>query len=57
MVNDLGLSDYRGASTPIADNGLVNRDAEKLVNNETATKFRSIVGSLLYIAIMTRPDI
>jgi len=57
VVNDLGLTDYRGASTLIADDGLVNRDEEKLVNNETATKFRSIVGSFLHVAIMTRPDI
>ena len=56
VCHDLGLSDYRGASAPITDDGLIDRPAG-LLSDADATRFRSAVGSLLHIAIMTRPDI
>ena len=56
VYDNLGLSDYRGASTPIADDGLVNRPVKSLTDAD-ATRYRSAVSSLLHIAIMTRPDI
>jgi hypothetical protein len=57
ICEDLGLQDCRGAAAPIADDGLVDRDNTKTLDAEEATRYRSAVGSILHVAIMTRPDI
>jgi len=57
IYKDLGLRICQGAKSPIANNGLIDRDPENLCNKEAATKHRSAIRSLLHIAIMTRPDI
>ena len=57
ICDDLGLQDCRGALTPITDDGLVDRDNTEILDAESATTYRSAVGSILHVAIMTRPDI
>lgn len=50
-----GLKDAKGSKIPLSQDYLTSIDeTEKLPNNE---KYRSLVGSLLYIAVNSRPDI
>jgi len=57
VCEDLGLGVCRGAKSPIADDALISRNPEDLCDNDSATLYRSAVGSFLHIAIMTRPDL
>lgn len=42
---------------PFADDNLIDRDTESPCNKTDATLNRSLVGTILHIADMTRPDI
>jgi len=57
VYEDLSLKQCRGAWSPIADEGLITRTGSEALDDAAATRYRSIVGSLLHISIMTRPDI
>ena len=57
ICSDLGLQYCRGARAPVSDDGLVDRAGSDILNAEEATKYRSAVGSILHVAIMSRPDI
>lgn len=57
ICEDMNMENCRGASTPISDDNLIDRDTDNLCSTSDAAQFRSTVGSLLHIANMTRPDI
>lgn len=57
VYEDLGLEKCRGAWSPIIDEGLITRTRSAALDDVTATRYRSAVGSLLHVSIMTRPDI
>jgi hypothetical protein len=55
MLQKFGMSDCNPVSTPAAiDVKLVKSDGSKSVNQRS---YQSLIGSLLYLAIATRPDI
>ena len=56
MIEKYGLSDCKPASTP-ADINVKLTKSEAESNAVDPVKYQSIVGSLLYVAIATRPDI
>ncbi|KAI0997710.1 hypothetical protein K3495_g10479 [Podosphaera aphanis] len=53
----MGMVQCKVASTPIADDNLLDRETENLCSKYDASSFRSAVGTLLHIANMTKPDI
>lgn len=57
LCEDMNLIHCKGASTPISDDNLIDRNTENLCSTDEAVRFRSAVGTLLHIANMTRPDI
>lgn len=57
ICESLGINNFRGATTPISDDSLLDRDTKNLCSTSDTVQHRSIVGSLLHIANMTRPDI
>ncbi|KAI0999571.1 hypothetical protein K3495_g8626 [Podosphaera aphanis] len=54
---DMGMNLCKGANTPIADDNLIDCEKDDQCIESEANKYRSAVGSLLFIARMTRPDI
>ncbi|KAI0992868.1 hypothetical protein K3495_g15316, partial [Podosphaera aphanis] len=57
LCQDMGMVHCKGASTPISDDNLLDRDTDDLCPTSDAVTYRSAVGTLLHIANMTRPDI
>ena len=57
LCEDMGMIHCKGASKPISDDNLIDRDTEKLCSKSDAIIYRSAVGTLLHIVNMTRPDI
>lgn len=55
VVERFGLRDAKGAKTPMEE-GFTKADTGSPLL-EDATKYRSLVGALLYIAVCARPDI
>lgn len=54
LLNDLDMSSCNGAQTPMVENFDLD-DGQIAFDNRTL--YRSVVGSLLYIALKTRPDV
>ncbi|KAI1007746.1 hypothetical protein K3495_g477 [Podosphaera aphanis] len=56
LCQDIGMVHCRGASTPISDDNLLDRDTDDLCSTSDAVTYRYAVGTPLQIANMTRPD-
>ena len=57
MVKKYGLADSKPASTPMVASFFSNLKAEKDKSVVDATQYRSMIGSLLFLAGRSRPDI
>lgn len=57
LCDDMGMQYCKSVYTPIADDNLIDSDISQPCTESDAIKYRSVVGSLLHIANMTRPDI
>lgn len=53
----MNMTDCKGLNTPIADENLIDYDANSSCSEQDNALYRSAVGTLLHIANMTRPDI
>jgi len=56
-LQKFGLADCKGAHTPMADVRLSAKDQPDQIDSSMQSLYREMVGSLLYIASWTRPDI
>jgi hypothetical protein len=58
LLDKFGMADAKPMATPLpADVSLVTALPSELLSPTEHSKFRELVGSLNYIAVMTRPDI
>ncbi|KAI1002500.1 hypothetical protein K3495_g5705 [Podosphaera aphanis] len=53
----MGMEECKGTSTPIADDNLLGMNTSDICTSTNTAKYRPVVGLLLHIANMTRPDI
>ncbi|TDG38077.1 hypothetical protein AWZ03_015501, partial [Drosophila navojoa] len=56
LLDEMGMSNCRTTSIPLEANFQVNCEGE-LCKRVDITKYQSVIGSLMYIALCTRPDI
>ena len=58
VLKTFGMWDCHPVNTPLdANNRLSNRDCPEVVDPNVHGRYRSIVGCLLYLVNMTRPDL
>ncbi|XP_046869437.1 uncharacterized mitochondrial protein AtMg00810-like [Drosophila willistoni] len=57
LMKELGMEICRTVSTPLEANFQVKCDNKSSVKRIDATEYQSVIGSLMYIALCSRPDI
>lgn len=57
VLHDLDLQNNRPISVPIPDDNRLDLEPEDFLSESSATLYRSAVGQLLHISMLTRPDI
>lgn len=57
FCKDIGMIQSEEVSTHISDDNLIDRETENLCSKSDSILYHSVVGSLLHISSMTRPDI
>ncbi|KAI1000833.1 hypothetical protein K3495_g7358 [Podosphaera aphanis] len=57
LCQDIGMAPCEGASTPISDDNLLDRDTNDFCSTSDAVTCRSAVGTRLHIEDMTRSEI
>ena len=57
ILERFGLANAKSTSTPMVPNSALSADDEDLLNKDEKSVYMSIVGSLMYAMVCTRPDL